>query len=128
MMDDIELLRLYAEHRDERAFAMLVTRHISFVYSAALRQLSGASHRAEDVAQTVFIQLARNGPAASKRDNLVGWLYTATHYAAANLKRTESRRQMREEEASTLQYSTSDLTEEASWAHSVPCSTRRCSN
>lgn len=71
MTDEIELLRRYAEDRDEEAFAALVARCISLVYSAALRQLDGATHRAEDVTQTVFIQLARNASVVSKRDGLV---------------------------------------------------------
>ncbi len=99
MADDVQLLRQYADQRADDAFAALVERHVSFVYAAALRQLGGAVHRAEDVTQTVFINLARQAAVVARRDDLVGWLYTATRNAAANLKRTEARRQAREEEA-----------------------------
>lgn len=108
MTDDAELLRRYAEDRSEAAFAELVTRHLGFVYAAALRQLGGATHRAEEVTQTVFIDLARKAAVLSRRTELVGWLHTSTHYAAAKLKRGEQRRQRREEEAHTMQDMLSD--------------------
>jgi len=51
------LLRRYAETRDEKAFAALVEQTLPLVYPAALRQLDGAAHRAQDVTQTVFVEL-----------------------------------------------------------------------
>jgi hypothetical protein len=39
MDDDMELLREYATRRSEHAFATLVARHISLVYSSALRKV-----------------------------------------------------------------------------------------
>ncbi len=102
MNDDAALLRRYAEERNEAAFAELVQRHLALVYGAALRQLDGATHRAEEVAQSVFTDLARKAASLSERDDLVGWLYTSTHFATAKLKRTEQRRQQREQEASTM--------------------------
>jgi hypothetical protein len=50
-MEDLQLLREYAEHQSERAFTELVTRHTDFVYSTALRlvhesQLAGDGLRA----------------------------------------------------------------------------------
>jgi hypothetical protein len=47
-MEDLRLLRQYAEHRSERAFAELVDRHKDLVYSTALR-LVGESQLAQDV-------------------------------------------------------------------------------
>jgi DNA-directed RNA polymerase specialized sigma24 family protein len=59
MMDDEQLLGAYAGERSESAFGELVARHIDFVYSTALRVVNGDSHLAQDVSQTVFIDLAR---------------------------------------------------------------------
>src|ERR1039457_6006826 len=36
-MDDMALVREYAAHQSEAAFAELVSRHLSLVYSAAMR-------------------------------------------------------------------------------------------
>lgn len=99
MTDDSELLRCYAEDRDDGAFAELVRRHLSLVYHAALRQCGGDTHRAEDVAQTVFTDLARKAEKLARRPVLAGWLHTSTRYAAAQAVRTEVRRQAREQEA-----------------------------
>ena len=43
MMDDEQLLHAYARERSESAFGELVVRHLDFVYSAALRVVSGDS-------------------------------------------------------------------------------------
>jgi hypothetical protein len=43
MTDDEQLLYAYARERSESAFGELVTRHIDFVYSAALRVVNGDS-------------------------------------------------------------------------------------
>ena len=59
MIEDSELLRRYAEERDEGAFRVLVDRHIQFVYSTARRRLNGDQHAAEDVAQLVFTAAAK---------------------------------------------------------------------
>jgi RNA polymerase sigma factor (sigma-70 family) len=103
MTDDAELLRRYATERSEEAFAELVQRHLGLVYHAALRQCGGDAHRAEDVAQQIFTDLARKAASLSRRPVLAGWLYTSTRYAAAQAVRTEARRQVREREAQMRQ-------------------------
>ncbi len=99
MNDDAALLHRYAAEGSQDAFAELVRRHLSLVYHAALRQTGGDPHRAEDVAQRVFTDLARKASALSHRALLVAWLHTATRHAAAELRRTELRRQAREQAA-----------------------------
>ncbi len=102
MIEDSELLRRYAEKKDQAAFAELVQRHLAFVYGAALRQLAGASHRAEEVTQSVFIDLARKAGLLARRKHLAGWLYRSTRFASAKLKRSEQRRQNREQDAHAM--------------------------
>lgn len=99
MNDDAALLHRYAAKGSQDAFADLVRRHLSLVYHAALRQTGGDTHRAEEVAQRVFTDLARKAAALSHRPLLVAWLHTATRHAAAELLRTELRRQAREHAA-----------------------------
>lgn len=102
MIEDAELLRRYAENRSEEAFGELVRRHLNLVYSAALRQVGGDPQLAEDVAQTVFLDLSRKAAALSRRPVLTGWLYTGAHFAAAKIARTGQRRQAREQEAHAM--------------------------
>ncbi len=120
MNEDAELLRRYAESGSEEAFAEVVRRHLPLVYSAALRQLSGAAARAEDVAQQVFIDLARKAAAVARRNEIVAWLYTSTHYAAAKLKRAEARRQRREQEAQRMQEFTPSSAPSPEWEQLRP--------
>ncbi len=97
MTPDRELLQHYAATNSEDAFAELVSRHVSLVYSAALRQVNGDAHLAHDVAQTVFTDLARKASSLTRHESLTGWLYTSAHFAAAKIVRSEMRRRDREE-------------------------------
>jgi RNA polymerase sigma factor (sigma-70 family) len=97
MTPDCELLRRYAGTKSEEAFAELVQRHVNLVYTAALRQVNGDAHLAQDVAQVVFTDLARKAAPLSRRATLTSWLYTSAHFAAAKTVRTENRRRDREE-------------------------------
>lgn len=99
MLDDATLLRRYSREHSEEAFAELVRRHVDLVYSAALRHVGGSVHRAQDVTQAVFTDLARKAGALGGRSSIAGWLYLSAHHAAAQLRRTEQRREAREQEA-----------------------------
>src|SRR5687767_7522565 len=99
MLDDIELLRRYADESSESAFTELVARHIDLVYSAALRQVGGDTHRAHDVAQIVFATLARKARSLVCHPVLAGWLYNTTQNVARRAMRGEQRRFVREAEA-----------------------------
>src|SRR5262245_62151621 len=116
MHDDAQLLRRYAEAGSESAFSELVSRHIDLVYSAALRQVGGDSHLAQDVAQTVFADLARKARTVSGQRVLTGWLYQATRFASSKVIRTERRRANREKEAAAMQ----ELASDANWEQLRP--------
>lgn len=110
MFDDPQLLRQYADEGSEAAFGELVARYVNLVYSAALRRTGGDAHLAQDVAQLVFTDLARKAGYLPKDVVLSGWLHRASRFAAAQLMRTEHRRQVREQEAATMNALESDPT------------------
>jgi RNA polymerase sigma factor (sigma-70 family) len=100
--DDGELLRRYVATRCEEAFAALVRRHLDLVYNVALRKVGGDTHLAEDAAQRVFTDLAAKAVTLQRHPLLTGWLFTGTHYTAAQLVRTERRRKDREQQAHAM--------------------------
>ena len=91
-MDDLELLKEWADRGSDEAFRSLVERHVNLVYSVARRSVP-TSHQAEEITQTVFIILARKARNLSSQTILAGWLYRTARYAAAQMLRAESRRQ-----------------------------------
>ena len=99
MTDDGQLLQQYTRERSESAFGELVTRHIDLVYSVALRVAGGDSHLAQDVTQTVFLDLARKAGSVPRDAVLAGWLHRHAWFTAAKMVRTERRRQIREQTA-----------------------------
>src|SRR5207249_1135615 len=106
MLDDRQLLRRYADG-SEAAFGELVARYVNLVYSAALRRMGGDAHLAQDVAQLVFMDLAHKARSLRREVVLAGWLHRATRFAAAQLIRSERRRQQREHEAVVMNISES---------------------
>jgi RNA polymerase sigma factor (sigma-70 family) len=96
--NDMELLRDYARRNSDAAFAELVQRHVSLVFSVALRHVGIAAH-AEEITQAVFIILARKADRLRPNTILEAWLYETTRLTALSFLRGERRRQFREQEA-----------------------------
>jgi RNA polymerase sigma factor (sigma-70 family) len=125
MTSDLDLLGRFARENSQDAFAEIVRRHLNLVYSAALRQVR-SPQLAEDIAQSVFADLARNAgklsrarreecaserlvtPSPAKEtgsppvSSLTPWLYAVTRRTAIDAIRKESRRQLREQIAVEL--------------------------
>src|SRR5215216_1759200 len=100
-MSDSDLLQRYAEHGAADAFTTLVHRHVDLVYSVARRHVSSAS-TAEEVTQSVFIELARHARNIKPGTPLVAWLHVVARRTAINAGRDASRRQAREEIAAEI--------------------------
>ncbi len=95
---DPELLQRYAETGSQEAFAALVKRHLDLVYSAARRQVR-SPQLAEEVAQSVFLDLSRQAHTLQPGAPLAAWLYLVTRRTSIDVIRRESRRQAREQTA-----------------------------
>lgn len=103
MIQDAELLSMYVKQSSEEAFAELVHRYLPLVHSAALRQTHGNAELAKDIAQNVFIDLARKAGRLRKGPPLTGWLYVSTRLASLKALRGIDRRLVREKAALDMQ-------------------------
>lgn len=104
---DTELLREYVTSGSDNAFAALVSRYLGLIYSSALRQVRDPS-LAEEIAQAVFIILARKAHRLKPGTILSGWLFQTTRFAAADALKIRSRRQKYEQEATLMERSEAD--------------------
>jgi RNA polymerase sigma factor (sigma-70 family) len=102
MNDCQKLLADYVATGSESAFRELVTRYVNLVCSTANRLVGGDAHLAQDVAQTVFVDLARKARTLPHDVMLGGWLHRDTCFVASHLMRGERRRQLREQQAVTM--------------------------
>src|SRR5664279_30051 len=116
-LDDHELLAEFVRTKSEVAFAVLAARYVNLVYSAVLR-FTGNPHHAEEIAQAVFIVLARKAGSLRRGTVLSGWLYQTARLTAANFVKGEIRRQRREQEA--YMQSTLVGADSAAWAQIAP--------
>src|ERR1039458_7797914 len=99
MDESQQLLADYVKNGSESAFRGLVTRYINSVHSTALRLVNGDGHLAEDVTQTVFVDLARKARTLPPEMVLGGWLHRDTCFVAGTIMRGERRRHFRERQA-----------------------------
>jgi RNA polymerase sigma factor (sigma-70 family) len=99
MTESQDLLDEFVRNRSEGAFRELVSRYVDLVYSTALRLVDGNAHQAQDVAQEVFVDLARKAVSFPEGVQLGGWLHRHTCFVASHWMRGERRRQFRERQA-----------------------------
>jgi RNA polymerase sigma factor (sigma-70 family) len=102
MTDSQRLLAEYATNGSEPAFRELVSRYLNLVYSTAVRLVNGDTHLAQDAAQTVFVDLARNARTLPRNVMLGGWLHRHTCFVALKMMRGERRRKSREKQAMAM--------------------------
>lgn len=103
MTESNQLLNEFARKDSEGAFRQLVARYVDLVYSTALRRAGGDAHRAEDIVQIVFTDLARKAATLPADVMLGGWLHRHCCFVASNVHRAEGRRIAREQEALAME-------------------------
>ncbi len=114
--NDLQLLTRYASQRAEDAFAEIVRRHVDLVHSAALRQVR-SPELAEEVAQAVFVELARRAGQLPSDTVVAAWLYNQTRHRAIDVVRREAGRRLREQTAQELQAMNATAED---WTHIEP--------
>ncbi len=100
-MDDAELLRRFAAERSEASFAVLARRHTGLVLDTALR-FTGSRPLAEEIMQTVFLQLARKAASVASSRAVTAWLHRAVVLESRAVLRAESRRHKYTTEAAAM--------------------------
>src|SRR5207247_190093 len=100
-MSEADLLLAFVHHRDADAFRRIVEIYADVVFATARRQV-GSHQTAEDVAQAVFMLLARKAHSIQPRF-LAGWLIKTTRLVALESLRRDSRRRRHETEAAAMQ-------------------------
>jgi RNA polymerase sigma factor (sigma-70 family) len=104
---DDDLIGQYVRDGSNPAFSELVRRYLSMVYSAAHRQV-GSAALAEDIAQSVFLDLSKHASKLKPGQPLAAWLHLVTRRTAIDVIRRESRRRLREKTASEIAAMKSD--------------------
>ncbi|MEW4490613.1 sigma-70 family RNA polymerase sigma factor [Thalassoglobus sp. JC818] len=89
-LSDSDLLAKFVRLKSESAFAALVERYGSLVYSVAIRTVR---HRqsAEDVTQATFLVLARDAGKVRKSEALAAWLHGVSQRIARKALRRKSK-------------------------------------
>jgi RNA polymerase sigma factor (sigma-70 family) len=96
-----QLVRAFADHREERAFTALVRRHGPLVLGVC-RSVLWHAQDAEDVFQATFLVLARKAASVRKGEAVAGFLHGVAHRLALQLKRSAARRRAHEPRVKTM--------------------------
>jgi len=97
-----KLLADFVRNGSEAAFRQLVERYANLVYSTAYRITGGDMPLAQDIAQTVFLDLSRMAGKLSEEVMLGGWLHRHTCFVCSTALRAERRRRKRELQAAGM--------------------------
>ena len=93
---------------DRESLDRLIRDHAALVYGIALRQAHGDTAMAADVAQAVFIVLARRVATIRNARALPSWLHQTTRYAAKEAHRAATRRAHHERRAARAEQTIMD--------------------
>ena len=118
-MDDWTLLKAYARDGDEKAFAVLVQRHIGLVYGAAYRQLGDAGV-AEEVVQSVFAALAAKSTKLKSGGSMAAWLYRVACGKSIDRLRRDSARKRREQDFDAMNNEPPCTESDVNWCEIAP--------
>jgi RNA polymerase sigma factor (sigma-70 family) len=93
-LSDRELLRRFAQQRDEAAFAAVMQRHGPMVLGVCRRVLHNL-HDAEDACQATFLVLARKAGSPFWHESVGHWLYEVAYRVARRARSAAVQRALR---------------------------------
>ncbi len=88
---DAQLLKRFASHHDQGAFAVLVKRHGPMVLAVCRRVLRD-SHDADDAFQATFMVLVRKAGSLTRPELVGNWLYGVAYRVAVKARGNAARR------------------------------------
>lgn len=109
---DGELLRQFANDRNEAAFAELVRRHGRLVW-AVCRHLSRSDSEADDAFQATFLVLLKNTATIRDAGKLSAWLHGVAYKVCAKARQAAKRRTIREHASAAVERNGSAIAESA---------------
>lgn len=101
MDSDTTLLECFTVKGCERSFALLTEKYAGMVFSVAQRRV-GSRELAEEIAQNVFLTLARKAPRLRHHSSLAAWLHRVAVLESAAVCRAENRRRRRHEKLAAM--------------------------
>jgi RNA polymerase sigma factor (sigma-70 family) len=110
---DQELVRRFAQSRDEAAFRVIAERHGPMVHGVCRRAL-GCPHDAEDALQATFLIFAQRAGSIRKSTSLASWLHGVARRVTSELRRSQRRRLRRERGAAAAR--PANPADEVRWA------------
>src|SRR5262245_29577251 len=116
-IDDLALLREYAQNNSQPAFTALVSRYVNLVYSIAFRRL-GDRQLAEDVTQATFLILAQKAGSLDTGTIVSAWLCRTARFVASNA--LSSRRRRKHHEQKLAMRSVAKNSEAEAWEQIAP--------
>jgi RNA polymerase sigma factor (sigma-70 family) len=109
---DGQLVRRFAQTRDEAAFAELLRRHGPMVLGVCRRVL-GNSADADDAFQATFLVLVHKAGALGAPESVANWLHGVAHRTALKARVEAAKRLQREREAGPMP--TTSATDDVIW-------------
>src|SRR5258708_5945540 len=100
-LTDANLLRRFAEERDNAAFEAIMRRHGPMVWGVCRRILSNPQD-AEDAFQATFLVLVRKAATLRPREMVGNWLYGVAHQTAIRTRALNAKRSGREKQVTNM--------------------------
>lgn len=117
---DADLLKSFAQTRDERRFRQLADRYLGLIFHTAMRRTENRQ-LAEEASQNVLCALANKARALSRHpERLAAWLHRAAVYESHKIMRTEASHHRRKKLRHPDEIPSTQPEAESPWSAALP--------
>jgi RNA polymerase sigma factor (sigma-70 family) len=113
-LTDGQLLKRFADLRDETSFLAILRRHGPLVLGVC-RRILGDWHDAEDAFQATFVALAQQAGTIRRPESLGPWLHGVAARTALKARSSAARRRSCEQEAAATKSTTVEYRDDFAW-------------